>query len=385
MIYLDNHATTPCDPRVLEAMTPYFLEKFANPASEIHRMGREARKAVDKARDQVANLIGAEPNEILFTSSATEANNLVILGLAKAYKGNPRKKMACSAIEHKSILAPCQYLKDEGFELTFLPVDGLGHVKKEIICKEINSQTLLVSIQAANSEIGTIQDVSSLCDLTHESGSFFHCDAAQAAGKIHIDVNNWNVDFMSISAHKMYGPKGVAALFIKGGVGNSSIKPLFYGGDQELGLRPGTLNVPLIVGFGEACDIALKNMDIESKRLSELRDSFETNLLSNVNAVRRNGDVSNRLPNNSSLTFQGIDAEALIMSMPDIALSTGSACNSGAQEPSYVLKAIGVSHEDANSTLRIGFGRFNASDEILAASKTFIFNNNQLARSCGKF
>ncbi len=372
MIYLDNHATTPCDPRVLEAMIPYFLEKFANPASEIHRMGREARKAVDKAREQVANLIGAEPNEILFTSSATEANNLVILGLAKAYKGNPRNKLACSTIEHKSILAPCQYLKNENFELMLLPVDRLGHVKNETIKKEINNQTLFVSIQAANNEIGTIQDVASFCELTHKCGAFFHCDAAQAAGKIPVNVNNWNVDFMSLSAHKMYGPKGIAALYIKGGISDSSVKPLIYGGEQEFGLRPGTLNVPLIVGFGEACDIALKNMDVESKRLSDLRDSFESNLFSNIKDLRRNGDISNRLPNNSSLTFQGIDAEALIMSMPDIALSTGSACNSGAQEPSYVLKAIGLSHEDANSTLRIGIGRFNTQDEILAASKIFI-------------
>ena len=378
MIYLDNHATTPCDPRVLEAMTPYFLEKFANPASEIHRMGREARKAVDKARDQVANLIGAEPNEILFTSSATEANNIVILGLAKAYKSSPKNKLLCSAIEHKSILAPCQYLKSEGFEPIHLPVDGLGHVKMEIARKEINNQTLIVSIQAANNEIGTIQDVPSLSELSHESGSCFHCDAAQAAGKIPVDVNNWNVDYLSISAHKMYGPKGIAALFIRDGVGNSSIKPLFYGGEQEFGLRPGTLNVPLIVGFGEACDIAFKEMEVESKKLSDLRDLFESNLFSNIDAIRKNGDASNRLPNNSSLTFLGIDAEALIMSMPDIALSTGSACNSGAQDPSYVLKAIGLSHEEANNTLRIGLGRFNTRDEILAASKIFIKSINKV-------
>lgn len=377
MIYFDNHATTPCDPCVLEAMTPYFLEKFANPASEIHRMGREARKAVDKAREQVANLIGAEPNEILFTSSATEANNIVILGLAKTYKDNARKKLAFSSIEHKSIIAPCQHLQNEGFEPTILPVDSFGHVKKEIIKNEINNHVLLVSIQAANNEIGTIQDVPYLCDLTLGGGAFFHCDASQAAGKIDVDVKKWNVDFMSISAHKMYGPKGIAALFIKGGIEHSLIKPIFYGGGQEFGLHPGTLNVPLIVGFGVACDIALKNMPAESKRLSELRDSFELSLLSNIKAIKRNGDISNRLPSNSSLTFCGVDAESFIMSMPDIALSTGSACNSGAQEPSYVLKAIGLSHEEANNTMRIGLGRFNSPDEILTASEMFIkaYNN----------
>ena len=364
MIYLDNHATTPCDPRVVEAMLPFFSKRFANPASEIHQMGRDARHAVDGARGQVAQLIGAQPEEILFTSSATESNNLAILGFTRSGKTNNRLKVIYSVIEHKSVLETCHALTSEGFEALSVPVDTAGHVDADGYRSALNAQVLLVSVQAANNEIGTIQDISSLSERAHERGTVFHCDAAQAVGKIPVNVDTWGVDLLSVSAHKMYGPKGIAALYIRDGASRSVLKPLQYGGNQEWGLRPGTLNVPLIVGFGEACRIAAKAMADESAHIAQLRDRLEAELLAAIPSLKRNGDLSNRLPNNSSLTFSGVDAESLIMSMPEVALSTGSACNSGAQEPSYVLRAIGLSHEQAQGTLRVGWGRFNTESEV---------------------
>lgn len=364
MIYLDNHATTPCDPRVIEAMLPYFSERFANPSSEIHRMGRDARQAVEKARSQVANLIGAEPEEIFFTSSATESNNLAILGVVRAHPNTSRKAIVTLPIEHKSVLAPCQALAKEGYVLVLLNVDNCGCVTHQIARDGVASDSLIVSIQAANNEIGTIQNIRTLAEITHEMEAIFHCDAAQAVGKIPVNVNDWGVDLLSISAHKMYGPKGVAALYVRGGPSHSPIAPIMHGGDQESGFRPGTLNVPSIIGFGEACRIAMEGMADESKRVAAMRDCLEAELLRAIPGLKRNGDLVNRLPNNSSLTFPGVDAEALIMSMPELALSTGSACNSGAQEPSYVLKTVGLSHDDANSTLRIGLGRFNVDSDV---------------------
>lgn len=368
MIYLDNHATTPCDPRVVEAMLPYFSERYANPASEIHRMGREARIAVEKARKQVAELVGAESEEIIFTGSATESNNLAILGLALSPETQYRNHIFASSIEHKSVISPCRVLEQRGFDFKILAVDKSGHVIKERADEVLDDHSLLVSIQAANNEIGTIQNIKTLSGIVHECGGLFHCDAAQAVGKIPIDVQVLNIDLMSISAHKMYGPKGIGALYIRGGGGNSKLKPILYGGDQEFGLRAGTLNVPLIVGFGEACRIADSEMKEEAKRLSLIRDELEAKLIYNVPGIKINGDLKNRLPNNSSITLLGIDAESLIMSLPDIALSSGSACNSGAQEPSYVLKAIGLSYDEAKSTFRIGLGRFNTSTEIESAA-----------------
>ena len=369
MIYLDNQATTPCDSRVVKAMLPFFFERFANPSSEIHQMGRDARQMVERARGQVANLIGAEPKEIIFTSSATESNNIAILGFALAHVHNSRKSLVTSSIEHKSVLAPCHALEKEGFHLFLLPVNKLGHVIEDVASTTIEANTLLVSVQAGNNEIGTIQNVRTLSAMAHTQGAIFHCDAAQAVGKIPVNVDEWDVDLLSISAHKMYGPKGIAALYIRGGPSHSLIAPLMYGGDQEAGLRPGTLNVPLIVGFGEACQIAAEVMTAESKLLTSMRDKLELDLLSLIPGLKRNGDLENRLPNNSSLTFPGIDAEALIMSIPELMLSTSSACNSSALEPSYILKAINLSHEDAYSTLRVSLGRFNTEDEIINATK----------------
>lgn len=378
MIYLDNHATTPCDPRVVKVMLPFFSERFANPSNEIHQMGRDARKAVEQARLQVAELVGAEAGEILFTGSATESNNLSILGLAQIQKCKSRDRIVTSAIEHKSILAPCHVLEGRGYQLSVLPVNNLGHVNEDIAQEQINENVLFVSIQAANNEIGTIQRIRLLCDLAHRQGVVFHCDAAQAVGKIPVDVNEWGVDLLSFSAHKMYGPKGIAALYIRGGASHLPLKPIFYGGDQEFSLRPGTLNVPLIVGFGESCRIASEVMNEESKRIAEMRNNLETALMERISDLKRNGDIANRLPNNSNLMFPGVDAEALIMSMPELMLSTGSACNSGTQEPSYVLKAIGLNHDEANSTLRIGLGRFNTDSEIITSTDIFLKGINAL-------
>jgi cysteine desulfurase len=368
MIYLDNHATTPCDPQVVEAMLPFFSVRFANPASEIHQMGRDARQAVDRARAHVAQLIGAQAEEIVFTASATESNNVAILGLASAGKANCRNNVIASAIEHKSVLEPCRRLQAEGFKTSVIQVDEVGCVDPNQFRASLNERALVASIQAANNEIGTIQNIAPISELVHECGAVFHCDAAQAVGKIPVNVDALGVDLLSISAHKMYGPKGIAALYIRGGASRSALNPLLLGGDQEWGLRPGTLNVPLIVGFGEACRIAADVMSDESARIALMRNRLESNLLAVIPTLKRNGDLGNRLPNNSSLTFPGVDAESLIMSIPELALSTGSACNSGAQDPSYVLRAIGLSHEQAQSTLRIGLGRFTTDSDVDIAS-----------------
>ncbi len=383
MIYLDYHATTPCDPSVVQAMLPFFSRKFANPSSEIHSMGREARRAVETARGQIASFIGAETDDIVLTSGATESNNLAIMGLASRQDPARRTRIVTSAIEHKSVLAPLEVLSQQGFDVVVLPVDRLGRVSKDVAARETTDRTLLVSIQAANNEIGTIQDICAFSSLAHERGALFHCDAAQAAGKLPIDIDAWGVDLLSMSAHKMCGPKGIAALYVRGGVSRSVLRPLLYGGYQENGLRPGTLNVPLVVGFGEACRLAGEAMAEESIRLQQMRDSLEANLLQRIHGLKRNGALENRLPNNSSLTFPGIDAEALILNVPELALSTGSACNSGAQEPSYVLGAIGLSYDEANGTVRVGIGRFTTPEEIDIATAELITAFHRLGHQSG--
>ena len=366
MIYLDYHATTPCDPRVVRVMLPYFTESFGNPSSTIHLEGRKVADAVEIARNQVSSLIGARSKEIIFTSGATESNNIAIQGLVRGSTSS-RKKIITTPIEHKAILNQCRALEKQGFQIVRLPVD---HEGKALLCeaeKEIDEDTLVVSVQAANNEIGTIQSIKELAKITHAAGAYFHTDAAQAVGKILVDVVDWDIDLLSISAHKLYGPKGVGALFVKGGAYSMPIVPLVYGGEQEYNLRSGTLNAPAIVGFGKACELCSKELETEMARLSSLRDILESNLI-NQFEVCRNGALDNRLPNNSNLTFRGIDAEALIVNMPELAISTGSACSSGALEPSYVLLAIGLSRNDADSTIRIGLGRFNTVDEVEIAS-----------------
>ncbi len=379
LIYLDNHATTPCDPAVIEAMLPYFGQVFANPASTAHRAGQEASESVTEARQKVDHLIGSRAGEIVFTSGASESNNLAISGIARGHTGR-RYRIVTTAIEHKAVLAPCQESRQQGFDVVVLPVDERGAVDLAIAEKMIDEDTLLVSVQAANNEIGTIQPVADVARLAHAQGALIHCDAAQAVGKIPVDVDDWDVDLLSISAHKLYGPKGVGALYVRGGPWALPISPLMVGGGQEKGLRAGTLNVPGIVGLGEACRLGEQRLPKESVRIGALRDLFEEILLEAVPEVSRNGDLSNRLPGNSSLTFPGIDAEALIVNASELAISTGSACTSGAPEPSHVLLAIGLSREDASSTIRVGVGRFNTEEEMERAAGVIARTVERLAR-----
>lgn len=365
MIYLDNHATTPCDPQVVETMLPYFTQFYGNPSSTLHSSGQNALKAVQKAKEQTSSLIGSSPAEILFTSGATESNNLAILGLARGLaKHTERKKIITTKIEHKAIIEPMQELQRIGFNLVYLPIDSKGSIDLNAAKQLIDKDTLLVSVQAANNEIGTIQPIKEISKLVHAVGAIFHTDAAQAIGKVSVDVDAWDVDLLSISAHKFYGPKGVGALYIRGGVNSLPIEPLWFGGGQESGIRSGTVNVPGIVGLGKACELGKHLLGKENIYLTDLRNNFEKELVNAFPKVKCNGNLENRLPNNLSLTFQGLDAEALIVNMPEFAISTGSACNSGALEPSHVLQEIGLSREQGYSTLRIGLGRFTTKRDL---------------------
>lgn len=367
MIYLDYHATTPCDPKVVEAMLPYFTVEFANPSSSTHKAGRKVANDVEKARESVAQLIGAQPTEVIFTAGATESNNISILGLANGIQ-NYRRRIVTTSIEHKSILDPLKRMSNLGYEVITLPITNEGLVNLESARQIINEDTFLVTIQTANNEIGTIQNISELCKTAHENGALFHTDAAQAVGKIPINVHESDVDFLSISAHKIYGPKGIGSLYIRGGLMSTLLRPLQYGGGQEHSLRPGTYNVPGIIGLGKACELCLELFDEESARISHLRNSFESKLISACPNLTINGSTTNRLPGNTNLTFSGIDSEAIIANVPELAISAGSACNSGALEPSYVLQAIGLSREQAYQSLRIGIGRFTTKSDIEVAS-----------------
>lgn len=371
IIYLDYHATTPCDPAVVEAMLPYFGETYGNPSSTVHRAGRMAANAVGEARERVASLVDARPGEVVFTSGATESNNIAILGLAGGNKGG-RRRIVTTAVEHKAVLGPCEELSRQGMDVVVLSADSEGRVNLDAAEEAINENTLLVSVQAANNEIGTIQPVAEMARLAHEKGALVHCDAAQAVGKVSVDVEEWDIDLMSFSAHKLYGPKGVGALYVRGGPYSMPLKPLVIGGGQEQQLRAGTLNVPGIVGFGEACELCRQAMPDEAEHVSILRDLLESAILARVEGVRRNGALDGRLPGNSSLTLPGIDAEALIVNAPELAISTGSACTSGVPEPSNVLLAIGRTREEADSTIRIGVGRFNDEEEIARATSSIL-------------
>lgn len=375
-IYLDYNATTPCDPRVVEKMLPYFSEIYGNPANGLHKQGRLAAKAVDEAREQVAGLIGARAHEIVFTSGATESDNLAILGVARVHRGEKRNRIVTSAVEHKAVHSACKKLQEEGFDVIFLPVDKEGRVLLDKAKELINENTLIVSIQWANNEIGTIQPIASLAELAHENGALIHCDAAQAVGKIHINIEDLGIDLLSISAHKLYGPKGIGALFIRGGSSAFPIEPIWYGGGQEKGLRSGTTNVSSAVGFGEACKICSIELLDEKTRIHSLREKLETGLRSSNQSLRINGCDAERLPNTSSFTFPGIDADALIVNTPEVMIGTGSACTSGAVEPSHVLMAIGLSREYANSTVRVSLGRFTVKDDINIAVKALSRSSN---------
>jgi cysteine desulfurase len=370
LIYLDYNATTPCDPRVIERMMPYFAEVYGNPANGLHRQGRLAAQAVDEAREQVAALISAQPGEIIFTSGATESNNLAILGLARMANRSERNGIITCAIEHKAVLLPCKKLAEEGFEVMILPVDSMGQVALDAIREAVTDRTLLISIQAANNEIGTLQPIRAIAEIAHEQGAMVHCDAAQAVGKISVDVAGWGVDLLSISAHKLYGPKGIGALFVRGGGRSIPIEPLYYGGGQERGLRPGTTNVPAVVGLGEACHLSTQSLPREATELARLRDLLETQLLAAIPELAINGNRDCRLPNTSSLVLPGIDADALLLNLPDVMLGTGSACTSGAVESSHVLHALGLERRHAQSTIRASLGRYVDESDVQYAAKS---------------
>ncbi len=362
-IYLDNHATTRVDPRVVSAMLPYFTEHFGNAASRNHEFGWEAEQAVDKARKQIADLIGATSKEIIFTSGATESNNLAIKGVAEMYaeKGN---HIITEVTEHKAVLDTCKKLEKNGYRITYLPVMGDGLIDLEMLKEAFTDKTILVSIMYANNELGVIQPIREIGKLCRERGVLFHVDGVQAVGKVPVNVNTDNIDMLSISAHKMYGPKGVGALYVRRRNPRVQITAQIDGGGHERGMRSGTLNVPGIVGLGEACELCNKEMAEETVRLRTLRDRLKAKLEAGLDEVYINGSMEHRLPHSLNMSFAYVEGESLLMGINDIAVSSGSACTSATLEPSYVLKALGVGDDIAHSSIRFGIGRFNTEEEI---------------------
>ena len=381
-IYLDNQATTPCDPRVLAAMLPWFTEQFGNPHSAEHAMGRQAADAVEAARAEVAGLIGAEPREIVLTSGATESNNIAIKGAARHARasGDARGRVITVATEHKCVLESVAALADEGFEPVFLPVRRDGLLDLDVLSDALRTPTLLVSAMAANNEIGVIQDLAAIAATARTAGALFHTDAAQAVGKIAVDVRALGIDLLSISGHKLYGPKGVGALYVRRRP-RVRLAPLFSGGGQERGLRSGTLPAPLVVGLGLACRIAGEAMEEDAARIAGLRDLMLARLRAGIPGLVLNGDPTARLAGNLNLTFPGATATDLMAAVPDICVSTGSACSSAAVEPSYVLRVIGLTPDEAARTLRIGIGRFTSRAEIEAAADAIADAHGSLAAS----
>jgi cysteine desulfurase len=361
-IFMDNHSTTRVDPRVLEAMLPYFTEHFGNAASRNHVFGRKASEAIDAAREEVAALIGASAKEIIFTSGATESNNLAIKGVAAMYR-HKGSHIITVATEHRAVLDPCRRLERDGFQVTFLPVDREGRVSVEQIDDAITDQTILVSVMAANNEIGTLQPIAQIGKLCKARGVLFHTDAVQAVGKVPIDVQEMGIDLLSLTAHKIYGPKGSGALFVRHREPHVRLEPLFDGGGHERGLRSGTLAVPNIVGFGKACVLCRSEMSAEAVRVCQLRQQLYRGITEQLDEVFLNGHTTERLPGNLNLSFAYIEGEALMMAMRDVAVSSGSACTSASLEPSYVLRALGVSDDLARGSLRFGLGRFNTEEE----------------------
>lgn len=362
-IYLDYQATTPCDPRVLKEMLPWFTEKFGNPASVTHAYGNEAEAGVERARGQLAHLIGADPREIVFTSGATEANNLAVKGAAHFHRQFGKDHLVTLTTEHKCVLESCRRLESEGFRVTLLPVDKQGLVDLGRLEMALEERTLLVSVMAAHNEIGVIQPLAEIGALCRARGILFHTDAAQAVGKIALDVEAMQIDLMSISGHKIYGPKGIGALYVRRRP-RARIEALIDGGGQERGMRSGTLPTPLCVGLGEAAALAGAEMAEEARRLLALRQRFLEGMLQALPGLRLNGDAERRLPGNLNLSFPGIPALDLIAACPGLALSTGSACTAASVEPSFVLRALGLGDELAGSSLRIGLGRFSTMEEV---------------------
>jgi cysteine desulfurase len=362
-IYMDNHATTPLDPRVLEAMLPYFTEKFGNAASRNHSFGWSAEEAVEKARQQVASLINATAKEIIWTSGATESDNLMIKGVAEMYreKGN---HIITEAIEHKAVLDTCKNLEKHGFEVSYLPVHKDGRVDPEEVRKAIRPTTILITVMYANNEIGAVNPIAEIGKIAKEHGIFFAVDGVQAVGKIPVDVQKDNIDLLAISAHKIYGPKGVGALYVRRRNPRVQLSAIIDGGGHERGMRSGTLNVPGIVGLGKACEICQQEMPQESKRLLGLRERLRLGLEAKLDEVYINGSMEYRLPNNLNMSFAYVEGESLLMGINDVAVSSGSACTSATLEPSYVLKALGVGEDLAHTSIRFGLGRFTTAEEV---------------------
>jgi cysteine desulfurase len=369
-IYLDYQSTTPIDPRVLEVMIPYFTTKFGNPHSRSHSFGWEAEEGVEHARSQVARLINAENREIIFTSGATESNNLAIKGIARFY-GAKKKHIITIATEHKCVLDTCKHLEQEGFVVTYLPVKSNGLIDIETLKNTITDQTLLVSVMFVNNEIGVIQPIAEIGEICRKYGAFFHSDIAQAYGKIPIDVNECNIDLASISAHKIYGPKGIGALYVRKRP-RVRLSPIINGGGQERNMRSGTLPTPLIVGFGKASELAQSEMDKDYKHVKMLADRFITQITQEIPEVYLNGDINHRYPGNINLSFSYVEGESMILAIKDLAVSSGSACTSSSLEPSYVLRAMGVSEDMAHTSIRFGIGRFTTQEEIDYAIKLVV-------------
>jgi cysteine desulfurase len=361
-IYMDNHATTPMDPRVLEEMLPYFMEKFGNAASRNHSFGWAAEEGVETARERIAKLVGATTKEIIFTSGATESDNLAIKGVAEMYreKGN---HIITAVTEHKAVLDTCKRLEKYGYRVTYLPVQKDGLIDLDDLKRAMDDKTILVTIMYANNEIGVIQPVVEIGKLCHERGVIFHTDATQAIGKVPVDVVKQNIDLASISGHKMYGPKGVGALYVRRKNPRVQVSAIIDGGGHERGMRSGTLNVPSIVGLGKACAIAQEDMPQESCRLAGLRNRLRDRIMGRLDEVYINGSMDHRLPGNLNISFAYVEGESLLMGINDIAVSSGSACTSATLEPSYVLKALGTGDDLAHSSIRFGIGRFNTEAE----------------------
>ena len=362
-VYMDNHATTPVDPRVLEAMLPYFTDQFGNAASRNHSFGWQAEQGVDTAREQVAALINATPKEIIFTSGATESDNLAIKGVAEMYReqGN---HIITAVTEHKAVLDTCKRLEKHGCQVTYLPVSKEGFIDLDELRATITDKTVLITIMYANNEIGVLQPIEEIGKIAKEKKVLFHTDAVQAVGKVPFDVQKMNVDLASISAHKMYGPKGVGALYVRRRNPRVQLSAIIDGGGHERGMRSGTLNVPGIVGFGAACEVAQKEMPAEMERLRGLRDRLHQGITSRLDEIYPNGSMEHRLPHNLNVSFAYVEGESLLMGINDIAVSSGSACTSASLEPSYVLKALGVGEDLAHTSIRFGLGRFNTEEEV---------------------
>ncbi len=361
-VYLDNNATTPMDPRVLEAMLPYFTQKFGNAASRNHQFGWVAEEAVDYAREQVAKLIGASEKEIIFTSGATESDNLAIKGVFEMYK-DKGNHIITAVTEHKAVLDACKHVEKMGGKVTYLAVKEDGLVDLELLEQSMTTETILVSIMYGNNEIGVIQPVKEISAIAHKYGALFMTDATQAVGKIPVDVNKDGIDLLALSAHKMYGPKGVGALYVRRKGPRVKVTAQMDGGGHERGMRSGTLNVPGIVGLGKACELCISEMESEAKRLSTMRDRLQTEL-TKLEESYVNGNVEHRLPHVANISFKYVEGEGLMMAMKDLAVSSGSACTSASLEPSYVLKSLGLSDDLAHSSIRFGLGRFTTDEEV---------------------